>query len=342
MRSYRFAACLLLLASAASDLYADGCFVWNKGADLNEPSQKAVISWRNGTEVMILQVKYEGPAEDFAWIIPLPAPPKLHAVEADKSPFAEISLYTQQRARWGLRGREEADREQKQGVTVLQRKVVGVYDIAVLAADDAGALSGWLNKNGYAFPKDRNDVLEHYTKKRWVYAAMRIDRKALHSDEIKKLKTGELQPVRFTFAARQMVYPLRISSVNAGETEVLLYLLADAPMVLSADRRPPEFVVEQNIPRFLDQWCTDPEYGTYRKVTGKELPLTWESLGLKKETALSLCKYRCLYKTERMIDDLAFAPFKPLPYWETRLESEPDWRRKLAIAELLMRHDTWS
>jgi len=83
--------------------------------------------------------------------------------------------------------------------------VVGVYDIAVLADDDAGALNGWLNKNGYAFPKDRNDVLEHYTRKRWVYAAMRIDRKALHSDDIEKLKTGELQPVRFTFAAQQMV-----------------------------------------------------------------------------------------------------------------------------------------
>jgi len=86
---------------------------------------------------MILQVKYEGSAEDFAWIVPLPAPPKLHAVEPEKSPFAESSLYTQQRARWGLRGREDAGREQKQGVTVLQRKVIGVYDIAVLAADDA-------------------------------------------------------------------------------------------------------------------------------------------------------------------------------------------------------------
>ena len=167
---------LLLTVVPTLPLLADGAFVWRKGAGLREPTQRAIICWRGRTQTLILQVKYEGPAKDFAWIVPLPAKPEITAIDPEKSPFAEISSYTQKRPKWGARGPGEL-RPGK--VSVLERKVVGVYDIAVLKSTDAGALSDWLNKNGYAFPAQRKDVLEHYTKKRWVYAAMRIDRKAL-------------------------------------------------------------------------------------------------------------------------------------------------------------------
>ncbi len=335
-----FIAFAALSAMAVSDARADGCFVWNKGVDLNEPSQKAILCHRGGIETMVLQVKYEGPAEDFAWIVPLPAKPEIRAVEADKSPFGEISLYTQRRARWGRRG--PMDEGAKQQVTVLERKIVGVYDVATLAASDGNALATWLNKNGYAFPKDRAEVLDHYAKKEWVYVAMRIDRKALAGDEVKKLKVGELQPVCFRFASKEMVYPLKISSVNAGKTEVLLYLLADAPMVLCGENPPPGFSIRQNIPAFLGgggEAYQDPEFGTYRKVDGRSLPLTWESLKLPKEISLSLCKYRSLYETKQMTDDLTFARFGPLPYWEARLETAQHPSTKLEIVGLLIRHD---
>jgi hypothetical protein len=328
-------------------LYADGCFVWKKGADLNEPTQKAIIYWKKGKEIMVLQVKYEGAAEDFAWIVPLPARPKVSAIDADKSPFAEISFYTQLRRRWGYRGKQ-AESEADAKVTVLERKIVGVYDVAVLAASDAGALGEWLNNNGYAFPEKRKDVLEHYTRKNWVYVAMRIDRKALESDEVKKLKSGELQPIRFTFAAKEMVYPLKISSVNAGETEVLLYLLADAPMVVKSKHKRAGLSIEENIPYGFSVYTMryrDPEYGTYRKAAGKELPLTWEALGLPKDKELSLCKYRAEYKTVEMTDDLVFERFKPIPYWRERLRREQKESyiyesEKLCALSVLAYHDT--
>jgi|WetSurMetagenome_2_1015567.scaffolds.fasta_scaffold24156_2 hypothetical protein len=47
------------------------------------------------TETLVLAVKYEGPAADFAWIVPLPAKPDVKAIDADKNPFAEISVFTQ-------------------------------------------------------------------------------------------------------------------------------------------------------------------------------------------------------------------------------------------------------
>ena len=328
--------CFLLLFFLATQAYGDGAFVWKRGADLNEPSQKAIIYWHDGKEVLILQVKYEGPAEDFAWIVPLPSKPKVDAIEADKSPFAEISLYTQQRLRWGLKLRDGPP----ETVTVLERKVVGVYDIAVLAASDARDLSDWLNKNGYAFPQKRTDVLEHYTAKKWVYVAMRVDRKALTGDEVQKLKVGELQPIRFTFPTDEMVYPLKISSINAGYTEILLYCLADVPMAVRYGSTPDGFSMEANLPNFgicRNPKYGDPESGTYRKARGDELPLTWAALGVAKDVELSLCKYRGTSRSEQMFADLTFRPFEAQAYWRWRLaRTEND---RLHALNVLASHD---
>jgi ethanolamine utilization microcompartment shell protein EutL len=327
---------ILLIFSAV--LYGDGCFVWKGGADLEEPTQRAIIYWQNGREVLILQVKYAGAAEDFAWIVPLPGRPEVDAIDVDKSPFEELSFYTQWRRRWGYIGRAAAGKE---GVTVIERKVVGVYDVAVLAASDPNALNKWLNDNGYAFPEKRSDVLQHYTSKKWVYVAMRIDRKALQSDEVKKLKTGELQSIRFRFAAKEMVYPLKISSVNSGQTEVLLYVLADAPMVARGKHKRAGLSIEENIcwfPRYQDA-----EFGTYSKARGEELPLTWEALGVPKDKGLSLCKYRAVYKTVEMTNDLVFERFEPIPYWREQLgerEGKAGYRRHHAVAlSVLGYHD---
>ncbi|MHC4942436.1 MAG: DUF2330 domain-containing protein, partial [Planctomycetota bacterium] len=304
---------LLLMILFTPNLSADGGFFWERGADLNEPAQKAVICWKDGVERMILQVKFEDPPEDFAWIVPVPSRPRVEAVDAGSSPFEELSIYTFERrggraGQWGMGGTDHPD-----GVTVLEQKIVGVYDITVLAADDAGALSRWLNNHGYSFPQGREDVLRHYTDKRWFYVAMRIDRKALGNIELEKLKIGELQPVRFTFAAHEMVYPMKISSINSGETEVLLYLLSDAPAVVKGDPGREGLSITKNIAH--DWKRHDPEYGTFRKEDGQGLPLTWAALDLREDLALSICKYRVVFDTAEIVDDLTFVPFDPIEYW---------------------------
>lgn len=301
--------------------FGDGCFVWRKGADLNDPNQKAIIYWKDNREVLILQVKYEGQAEDFAWIVPLPSQPKVDVILSEKSPFAEISLYTQLRSYWGTKGRMAEE------VIVLERKTVGVYDVSVLSARDADTLNKWLNKNGYTFPAERNDLLQHYMKKNWIYVAMRIDPNALQNDEIKKLKVGELQPIRFEFSTNEMVYPLKISSVNTGETELLLYVLAKTPMTVNDPNTYKGLSIEQNFGPFGMPFITrytDIYYGTYRKVEKKELPLTWEAIGAADNVKLSLCKYRAIYTSRQITDDLTFVRFEPVLYWEKRFSKEPN------------------
>jgi len=92
----------MLLVIAALTLpqtvLADGCFVfkWDKKIDISEPNQKAIILHDGEREEMLLQVKYQGPLEEFGWLIPVPALPTI--VEGSMGPFYELSILTQQQS----------------------------------------------------------------------------------------------------------------------------------------------------------------------------------------------------------------------------------------------------
>jgi hypothetical protein len=298
------AAVMMLSAEAA----ADGCFVWRKGADLYEPSQKAVILHKDGIEDMILQVKYSGPAEDFCWIVPLPAAPALSAVEGDV--FAELSLYTQLRWKWGYRQAEKPE------VEVLSRKKVGIFDTAVLKATDPADLQRWLAKNGFAFPENRADVLKFYARKKWVFAAIRIHPDELGEDVARKLREGTIQPLLFTFKSKEIVYPLYVSSVNAGATEVLLFVLADSPVShpwfqtdshprWAEQEKPEGFANLDRLGDFTEKWHDDLYY---RRIMKEELPECRAALKRMGDARFFLTRLHGTFCAALMSDDVVLTP----------------------------------
>ncbi|MBI5779777.1 MAG: DUF2330 domain-containing protein [Planctomycetes bacterium] len=82
--------CLPLIASA------DGKFYAREKVPPDVPYQRAIISYQDGTEIMILQSKFAGQAEDFGWVVPLPNPPKFGSVKKDdaESFFWQLSHTT--------------------------------------------------------------------------------------------------------------------------------------------------------------------------------------------------------------------------------------------------------
>ncbi len=61
------------IANAPADgMFVAPKFVWDKHKDINEPTQKAILVYDAGREDLILQVKYEGPVDEFGWLIPVP------------------------------------------------------------------------------------------------------------------------------------------------------------------------------------------------------------------------------------------------------------------------------
>jgi hypothetical protein len=137
-----------------------------------------------------------------------------------------------------------------------------------------------------------------------------------------------------------MVYPLKISSINAGYTEILLYCLADLPMAVRYAPTRNEFSMTENLPNYVvcrNPKFGDPDFGTYRKARGDELPLTWAALGAAKDVKLFLCRYRQTCRSEQMFDDVHFRPLEPQAYWRRRLSvAESD---RLQALNVLASHD---
>ncbi|MBI2843708.1 MAG: DUF2330 domain-containing protein [Armatimonadetes bacterium] len=118
---------------------------------IKEPEQKAVIFFRNGVEQLIISPSYEGATDRFAWVVPVPARPKVEIVEgAIFHELAEITTF--QVMSMGPASGEKSSRNDA-SVRVLERKTVGSYDVSVLSAGDGAALMKWLSGNGYHLPQ---------------------------------------------------------------------------------------------------------------------------------------------------------------------------------------------
>ena len=226
-------------------------FVWNKHKDINEPTQKAIILHEGGREDLILQVKYEGPVEEFGWLIPVPSLPTVQ--KASMKCFYELSRYTQEHleprpVHMGLSTGAAKDQE-RDPVKVIEVKTVGAYEVAVLSTETTGSLKSWLDENQFAFPEDKAGVIDSYIKRHWYFVAVRIQLgKGDHfqlgagskpkentstSDFLtkRKLAKGELHPLHLSFASEQCVFPLKISSLNGNPSEIQIYVLSREPLI---------------------------------------------------------------------------------------------------------------
>jgi hypothetical protein len=227
-------AVLFLLSVMATPVLADGgMFPDSMDEDLRESYQKAVIlygnSTGNSTEHLILSVSFEGDAEDFAWVIPVPNKPEI--VVTDPELFWELSDFTRTElphggGGFGCGAAAPGDHE---GVDVIGEQVVGPYATTILSATNTTALADWLNANGYIFPEDGEEIVNEYIEKEWYFVATKIN--AVDEDTGYALAEGDIEPIVLSFASDEIVYPLRITSLSATEPEVLLYVFADHIMV---------------------------------------------------------------------------------------------------------------
>lgn len=218
-------AVLILLAMGGTGL-ADGGFIGKESRDISEPQQKAVIFHHGGCEELVLSVRYQGAADEFAWLVPLPEPPRVQ--ESDVKLFEAMSLI----APTGLEGvewrqRETLGSENSGGIDVVEEMTVGPYDVTVVRAEEAGELREWLTGRGFAYDREAERVLADYIGRGWCFAAMRVNPGEASEMTEWELSDGTISPLRFTFASPRPVYPLYISSLNPGSSEVLLWVLGE-------------------------------------------------------------------------------------------------------------------
>ncbi len=140
----------------------------------------------DGRETLILQVKYEGAAGDFGWVVPVPGRPEIDTAPGDL--FLELAWVTRPILVPSGWNKAQMGGVASAGVEVVERVQVGPYDATVLAATDPEALAGWLEERGYRMPEGAADVLKSYTDRGWCYAALRIATERLQEELLAELR----------------------------------------------------------------------------------------------------------------------------------------------------------
>lgn len=203
---------------------------------LEERSQEAIIVFRGGTakqsavEDLIIKIRVEGDASNFAWIVPLPNAPKTTKESPDL--FKELHRYVQARknpprSKGKTKGAdgEKSPRSQAtpEAVDVISREVVGSFDVAVVKENRAGVLNEWLRKEGFQALPGGEKLIEEYRRKGFVFACTKVSEVTLD----KGASQADLHPLRFTFetGGRDGIYfPMRITGLQTKPFDINLYV----------------------------------------------------------------------------------------------------------------------
>jgi len=235
------ACCIAQLFVAQISAYADGKVMPPRDykGSLEEKAQEAIIVFTPGeegksaVEDLIIKIEVEGKVDNFAWVVPLPNKPETR--EEDAALFKECFNYVESRRRpRSKKGAKSGGADEKSNeaeplavpVEVLSREVVGSYDVAVVKENEAGALNGWLKKEGYQELENAEDTIGFYRKKGYVFACMKVADTALS-----KNGTADLHPLRFTFetGGRDGIYfPMKMTGLQEEDFDVNLYVFYQA------------------------------------------------------------------------------------------------------------------
>src|SRR5947209_3005003 len=84
----------VLLGLTAAPARSACCYFSAKDKDVNQPAQKAFITWdeKENVESFTVQPRFEGNASDFGMVIPTPAKPRLDEMPRDF--FKELAVFT--------------------------------------------------------------------------------------------------------------------------------------------------------------------------------------------------------------------------------------------------------
>lgn len=216
-------------------LWADGKVIRprNYKGSLEEKAQEAIIVFHGSdqqgqaSEDLILKIRVEGAASDFAWVIPFPQEPEVK--KEDPKLFSELFDYVESRVAKTGKGKSEGadsfdakNSAPRQGVKVLSRKVVGDFEIVTVKETKSGGLNPWLEEEGFQKLENADDVIGFYRKKGYVFCCIKVKSAALASE-----KQIESHPLRFTFktGGRDGIYfPMKMTGLQNDKFDLNLYV----------------------------------------------------------------------------------------------------------------------
>ncbi|MGE5609112.1 MAG: DUF2330 domain-containing protein [Bacillota bacterium] len=110
--------------------------------------------------------------------------------------------------------------EPLEGVQELRIQRIGSYDVSILLADRAAALSDWLTAKGLQpLPAQAIPIVDDYIARHWCFAVAQLRREGAGA--------ATPHPIQATFPCSSPIYPMRLTSLAPGKTQVELFIIAD-------------------------------------------------------------------------------------------------------------------
>ena len=189
-----------------------------------------------------VQIQYQGMAERFAWVVPMPKVPEVSVGsqllfnallqttvpsygfsnrpdQCNRGGNGGINLGVGGAAGGGGGGGSRGGAADAGGPTVVFSKAVGAFQVTVLQGGTAEEVSGWLSTNGYQSIPAAPDILRYYVAQNFVFAAIKLTGGA---------DVNEIHPLVFRYPGTEPCVPLKLTAVAAVEDMgVRVFFLGD-------------------------------------------------------------------------------------------------------------------
>ncbi len=185
----------------------------------------------------MVRILYEGNAEDFSWVVPVPNTPEL-STGADTF-FDELDVMTRPvfalqrtgngecRSDFGTTGGTDggvnlgvAESDSDGGVNIEQELSVGPFEIQVVSSDNPDDMANWLTENDYDLSDRGRDLIAPYVEMGMKFVALK-----LRSGQ----STGSIQPLVMKYQSSKPMVPIKLTAVAAqDDMGVLVWLVSDA------------------------------------------------------------------------------------------------------------------
>ncbi len=230
-----FGALLTAGLLAAPPAEACGGFFCSR-VPIDQAGERIVFGVRDNTVEAHVQIQYQGAAEQFSWVVPMPALPTLEV--GTPLIFGYLDSRTQPRFQleWqnscgnGGRGGVADDVANagppqagapgpNEGVVVVSQSEVGPYAAAILQATEATALRTWLVDNGYDLTEQGSAALEPYVGQGNYFVALKLQQNK---------QVGDLRPIVLRFRGDKPCIPIKLTAIAARpDMPIIAYVLSN-------------------------------------------------------------------------------------------------------------------
>lgn len=215
------------LAAPASACACGGA-AWPTATSGQVADETALVAWDGQRETIDMRLGLRSSGPGAALLVPTPTPATVTL--GNPGTFTELEQLTAPtvvterkwfgdfRLGWGSAAPDGAGAAPGGGApTVLDRVQLGPVEATTFTGGDLTGIREWLSHNGYEMREEVLATMPAYLDEGWSFVALRLTTSAALN--------GALDPVRLSFAADRLVYPMRMSRAATHEQTVRLYVL---------------------------------------------------------------------------------------------------------------------